>query len=47
MSDTENLLFEIGVEELPASYVERALIVLPDLFEERLRQARPCKPDVS
>ena len=40
MSDTENLLFEIGVEELPASYVERALIVLPDLFEERLRQAR-------
>ena len=40
MSDTENLLFEIGVEELPASYVEKALVVLPDLFEKRLAQAR-------
>lgn len=40
MPDTENLLFEIGVEELPASYVDRALVVLPDLFEKRLAAAR-------
>lgn len=40
MSDSENLLFEIGVEELPASYVDKALVVLPDLFEKRLGQAR-------
>jgi glycyl-tRNA synthetase beta chain len=40
MSDTENMLFEIGVEELPASYVDKALMVLPDLFEKRLAQAR-------
>jgi len=40
MRDTENLLLEIGVEELPASYVESALVELPDLFEKRLAQAR-------
>jgi len=40
MSDTENLLFEIGVEELPASYVDKALVVLPDLIDQRLSQAR-------
>ena len=40
MADTENLLFEIGVEELPASYVDRALVALGDLFEKRLEQAR-------
>ncbi len=40
MRDQENLLLEIGVEELPASYVESALVQLPDLFEKRLAQAR-------
>lgn len=40
MSETENLLFEIGVEELPATYVEAALAALPGLFEKRLGQAR-------
>jgi glycyl-tRNA synthetase beta chain len=40
MSDTENLLLEIGVEELPASYVERALVVLPELLDKALAQAR-------
>ena len=40
MSEPENLLLEIGVEELPASYVERALVVLPELFEKALLEAR-------
>lgn len=40
MSETENLLFEIGVEELPASYVDKALVALSDLFEKHLQLAR-------
>jgi len=40
MTETKSLLFEIGVEELPASYVETALELLPDLFRKRLQQLR-------
>ncbi|MBI5532641.1 MAG: glycine--tRNA ligase subunit beta [Deltaproteobacteria bacterium] len=40
MSDTQTLLVEIGVEELPASYVENALHVLPELVKKRLGQLR-------
>lgn len=38
--DKVDLLLEIGVEELPASYVESALVELPELLEKRLAQAR-------
>jgi glycyl-tRNA synthetase beta chain len=40
MSKTESLLLEIGVEELPASYVDAALTVLPELFSKRLAALR-------
>ena len=35
-----DLLFEIGVEELPASFVEAALAALPDLAKKRLTDLR-------
>ena len=34
------LLLEIGVEELPASYVDAALVAMPMLFKEQLEQLR-------
>lgn len=37
---TTDLLFEIGVEELPASFVDSALAALPELAEKRLRELR-------
>lgn len=37
---TADLLFEIGVEELPASFVDSALNALPELAEKRLRDLR-------
>ncbi|MCU0689840.1 MAG: glycine--tRNA ligase subunit beta, partial [Polyangiaceae bacterium] len=40
MPYNETFLFEIGVEELPASYVEAALVVLPELFEKHLARLR-------
>src|SRR5450631_3282376 len=37
---TTSLLLEIGVEELPASYVDAALAALPALVTSRLADAR-------
>jgi glycyl-tRNA synthetase beta chain len=37
---TGDLLLEIGVEELPASFVEAALRALPDLFKKKLGEQR-------
>lgn len=37
---TADLLFEIGVEELPASFVDAALAALPELAERRFRDLR-------
>ncbi|MFO0762900.1 MAG: glycine--tRNA ligase subunit beta [Byssovorax sp.] len=37
---TSDLLFEIGVEELPSSFVEAALRALPDLAQKRLGELR-------
>src|SRR5262245_28255178 len=36
----QDLLFEIGCEELPASFVEAALAALPGLLQKRLEQLR-------
>ena len=38
--DTSDLLLEIGVEELPASFVEGALRALPELAQKRLGDLR-------
>src|SRR5262245_48409039 len=38
--ETSDLLLEIGVEELPASFVEAALRALPDLAQKRLSELR-------
>lgn len=40
MSDTRELLLEIGCEELPASFVEAALRALPDLVHKKLNELR-------
>ena len=40
MSDSSDLLLEIGVEELPSSFVDAALAALPDLFAKRLSSLR-------
>ncbi len=40
MSDSQNLLMEIGVEELPASYVDSAMEALPTLVSSRLKSLR-------
>jgi glycyl-tRNA synthetase beta chain len=40
MSTTSDLLFEIGCEELPASFVERALEALPELATKKLGELR-------
>jgi glycyl-tRNA synthetase beta chain len=37
---TSDLLFEIGCEELPASFVERALEALPELCRKKLAEIR-------
>ena len=37
---TSDLLFEIGCEELPASFVERALAALPELAQKKLAELR-------
>jgi glycyl-tRNA synthetase beta chain len=39
-AETSDLLFEIGVEELPSSFVEGALRALPDLAKKRLGELR-------
>jgi len=36
----QDLLLEIGVEELPASFVTQAVLALPGLLETRLRELR-------
>jgi glycyl-tRNA synthetase beta chain len=41
-----DLLLEIGVEELPASFVDAALVALPDLAVARLTDARLAHMDV-
>src|SRR5262245_12947777 len=38
--DTHDLLLEIGVEELPSSFVEAALRALPELAAKRLADLR-------
>jgi len=40
MSDTRDLLFEIGCEELPASFVEAAVDALPAIVEKHLQGLR-------
>ena len=40
MSQTRDLLLEIGCEELPASFVDAALRALPDLAKKRLAELR-------
>ncbi|HMY15727.1 MAG TPA: glycine--tRNA ligase subunit beta, partial [Polyangium sp.] len=40
MSDTRDLLLEIGCEELPASFVEAALRALPELVHNKLTELR-------
>lgn len=40
MSDTADLLLEIGCEELPASFVDAALAALPNLLDKRLAELR-------
>jgi glycyl-tRNA synthetase beta chain len=40
MTNRQDLLFEIGCEELPASFVERAVDALPELTEKRLQELR-------
>ncbi|MDI1443357.1 glycine--tRNA ligase subunit beta [Polyangium sp. 6x1] len=40
MSQTRDLLLEIGCEELPASFVDAALRALPDLLKKRLSDLR-------
>jgi len=40
VSDKRDLLFEIGCEELPASFVEAALTALPGLCEKQLASLR-------
>jgi glycyl-tRNA synthetase beta chain len=44
---TSDLLFEIGVEELPASFVEAALQALPDLAVKRLAELRLAHGTIS
>jgi len=39
-TETSDLLLEIGVEELPASFVEGALRALPELAQKRLAELR-------
>lgn len=43
---SSDLLLEIGVEELPASFVEAALRALPELFKKRLSELRLTHGDV-
>src|SRR3954464_9316660 len=44
--DSVDLLFEIGVEELPASFVEAALRALPELAKKRFAELRLAHGDV-
>lgn len=46
MSQTQDLLFEIGVEELPASFVDGALKALPDLVKKHLGELRLAHGEV-
>jgi glycyl-tRNA synthetase beta chain len=46
MSAPRDLLLEIGVEELPSSFVEAALRALPDLAKKRLADLRLTHGDV-
>jgi glycyl-tRNA synthetase beta chain len=40
MTDSRDLLFEIGCEELPASFVEAAIEALPTIVDKRLSELR-------
>jgi len=40
MAEPKPLLFEVGVEELPSSFVDSALAALPDLVAQKLAQLR-------
>jgi glycyl-tRNA synthetase beta chain len=44
--ETASLLLEIGVEELPASYVDAALAALPEIVRKKLADARLTHGDV-
>jgi glycyl-tRNA synthetase beta chain len=44
--ETSDLLLEIGVEELPASFVEAALRALPELAKKRFAELRLAHGDV-
>lgn len=44
--DTSDLLLEIGVEELPASFVETALRALPDLARKRFAELRLAHAEI-
>lgn len=46
MSDTRDLLLEIGVEELPSSFVEAALRALPELAKKRFADLRLAHGDI-
>jgi len=46
MSDTADLLLEIGCEELPASFIDAALAALPTLVGKRLSDLRLTHGDV-
>src|SRR5215475_3633160 len=43
---TSDLLFEIGVEELPSSFIAGALAALPGLAQKRLAEQRVQHGDV-
>src|SRR5271166_1678439 len=45
-TETSDLLLEIGVEELPASFVEGALRALPELCQKRLGELRLAYQEV-
>src|SRR6478752_5697115 len=44
--ETSDLLLEIGVEELPASFVEAALRALPELAKKRFTELRLTHGDI-
>ena len=47
MTATASLLLEIGVEELPASFVDAALAALPSLVVAKLGEARLTHGEVT
>ena len=43
---TSTLLLEIGVEELPASYVDAAIVALPEILKTKLAEIRLPHGDI-